>query len=65
MQNFDLNLQRDYDEKIYTAKEGERLDSIVYKHYKSLEYFEQVLKLNMHLNPVLSTGIRLFYEIFA
>lgn len=42
--------------KIYIAKNGERLDSIVYKHYKTLEYFEQVLKANSKLEPLLKTG---------
>ncbi|AVK80668.1 tail protein X [Campylobacter fetus] len=38
------------------AKDGDRLDTIVYKHYGSLEYFEQVLSVNFSLGVVLKAG---------
>ncbi|EIQ8758108.1 tail protein X [Campylobacter coli] len=38
--------------KIYIAKNNERLDSIVYKHYGTLLYFNQ----NPRLEPLLKTG---------
>lgn len=44
--------------EIYLAKNGERLDSIVYKHYKSLDFFDQVLKANPKLGAILKTGDR-------
>lgn len=34
---------------IYTASDDERLDSIVYKYYKSLDNFALVLELNSNL----------------
>ncbi|MDR2342793.1 MAG: tail protein X [Campylobacteraceae bacterium] len=37
----------------YIASKGERLDTIVYKHYGTLEVFAQVLKLNARLKPIL------------
>jgi phage tail protein X len=40
----------------YLASEGERLDMIVYKHYKTLSVFIQVLQLNARLKPILSDG---------
>lgn len=46
--------------KIYVAKDGERLDSIVYRHYGHLRFFEEVLKLNHKLAPVLKAGDRVF-----
>ncbi|ALG96368.1 phage tail protein [Campylobacter coli] len=42
--------------KIYIAKNNERLDSIVYKHYGTLLYFNQVLLANPKLEPLLKTG---------
>ncbi|RXJ80820.1 phage tail protein [Aliarcobacter skirrowii] len=45
---------------IYIAKDNERLDSIVYKHYKTLEVFETVLSFNTHLNPILKAGDKVF-----
>jgi len=33
----------------YLAKEGERLDIIVYAYYNSLDMFEEVLGVNAHL----------------
>ncbi|HEA6929068.1 tail protein X [Campylobacter sp. LMG 17559] len=41
---------------IYIAKNNERLDSIVYKHYKNLQCFEQVLIANPKLEPILKVG---------
>ncbi|MDR0580190.1 MAG: tail protein X [Campylobacteraceae bacterium] len=40
----------------YKAYEGERLDEIVYKHYGTLEVFEQVLMLNARLPVILQDG---------
>lgn len=40
----------------YVAKDGDRLDSIVYKHYGSLEYFSQVLSVNFGLSVILKAG---------
>ncbi|WP_059431021.1 tail protein X [Campylobacter hyointestinalis] len=40
----------------YVAKDGDRLDSIVYKHYGSLEYFSQVLSVNCGLSVILKAG---------
>ncbi|ECW8954956.1 phage tail protein X family protein [Campylobacter lari] len=42
--------------KIYIAKNNERLDSIVYKHYGTLLYFNQVLLANPKLEPILKAG---------
>ncbi|EKK1160804.1 tail protein X [Campylobacter coli] len=42
--------------KIYIAKNNERLDSIVYKYYGTLLYFNQVLLANPGLEPLLKTG---------
>ncbi len=33
----------------YLAKEGERLDVIIYAYYDSLDVFEEVLNQNPHL----------------
>lgn len=41
---------------IYKAKDGERLDQIVYKHYGHLRYFETVLELNPKLEIILKAG---------
>lgn len=41
---------------IYKAKDGERLDQIVYKHYGHLRYFESVLELNPKLEIILKAG---------
>lgn len=40
----------------YIAKDSERLDIIVYNHYGSLEYFEQVLSVNFGLGVTLKAG---------
>lgn len=37
----------------YRAYEGERLDEIVYKHYGTLEVFEEVLAYNARLPVIL------------
>lgn len=44
--------------EIYLAKDNERLDSIVYKHYGDLNNFNEVLILNSSLNPILKAGDR-------
>lgn len=38
------------------AKDGDRLDNIVYNHYGSLEYFSQVLSVNFGLSVILKAG---------
>ena len=35
--------------KTYTAQNGDRLDQIVYKEYKTLVVFDKVLEANPHL----------------
>ena len=40
----------------YIAKDNERLDSVVYRFYGSLEYFSMVLEANTKLNPLLKRG---------
>lgn len=40
----------------YIASAGERLDEIVYKHYDSLEHFEEVLAKNARLGTILKDG---------
>lgn len=47
-------------DKIYIAKDKERLDSIVYKHYGTLENFTEILAFNSHLNAVLKVGDKVF-----
>lgn len=42
--------------EIYRALDGDRLDKIVYKHYGHLKFFEQVLKINHKLAPILKAG---------
>ncbi|EOE5537332.1 tail protein X, partial [Campylobacter jejuni] len=42
--------------EIYIAKNNERLDSVVYRHYGTLLYFDQVLLANPKLEPLLKTG---------
>ncbi|EAC1839728.1 tail protein X [Campylobacter lari] len=49
--------------KIYIAKDGEKLDSIVYKHYGTLEYFDQVLMVNPKLEPLLKTGDKIVLPV--
>jgi phage tail protein X len=39
--------------KKYIASEGERLDTIIYKHYGTLTVFAQVLAFNARLKPIL------------
>lgn len=46
--------------KIYIANDGERLDTIVYKHYGTLENFAEILAFNSHLNAVLKVGDKVF-----
>ena len=40
----------------YIAKDNERLDSVVYRFYGSLEYFSMGLEANPKLNPLLKRG---------
>lgn len=40
----------------YTAKDGDRLDSIVYEHYGTLDCFSEVLAFNTKLNEILKAG---------
>ena len=47
-------------DKIYIAKDGDRLDTIVYAHYKHLRFFEQVLSLNPKLAATLKAGDKVF-----
>lgn len=49
----------------YLAKDGDRLDSIVYKHYGSLEYFSQVLSINFGLCVILKAGDIVILPKFA
>lgn len=49
----------------YLAKDGDRLDSIVYKHYGSLEYFPQVLSINFDLCVILKAGDIVILPKFA
>lgn len=51
--------------KEYLAKKGERLDQIVYAHYKSLEQFEKVLDCNKHLlcKLILNAGDKVYLPI--
>ena len=41
---------------IYKAKDNERLDTIVFRHYGHLRFFEQVLAVNPKLKPILKAG---------
>ena len=47
-------------DKIYIAKDGDRLDTIVYNHYGHLRFFEQVLALNPNLAATLKAGDKVF-----
>lgn len=47
-------------DKIYIAKDGDRLDTIVYAHYGHLRFFEQVLALNPNLAATLKAGNKVF-----
>ena len=46
--------------KVYIAKDGDRLDTIVYAHYGHLRFFEQVLALNSKLAATLKAGDKVF-----
>ncbi|MBE2986564.1 tail protein X [Campylobacter sp. RM12920] len=46
--------------EFYTAKDGERLDTIVYKHYGTLENFAEILAFNSRLNSILKAGDKVF-----
>ncbi|WP_249290726.1 tail protein X [Campylobacter curvus] len=41
---------------VAVAKDNERLDTIVFKHYGHLRFFEQVLAINPKLKPILKAG---------
>jgi len=47
---------------IYIAKDGDRIDLIVYENYKSTDPFETVLKSNKHLikKTILSAGDKVY-----
>jgi len=38
------------------ANSGDRLDTIVYRHYGTLDYFEAVLAVNPKLSAILKAG---------
>lgn len=40
----------------YIAHQGERLDSVVYAHYRTLDVFALVLSANPKLSPLLKDG---------
>jgi phage tail protein X len=46
--------------KVYIAKDGDRIDAIVYAHYGHLRFFEQVLSLNPKLTATLKAGDKVF-----
>ena len=46
--------------KVYIAKDGDRLDTIVYAHYGHLRFFEQVLALSPKLAATLKAGDKVF-----
>ncbi|WP_169753574.1 tail protein X [Campylobacter mucosalis] len=47
-------------DKIYIASDNERLDTIIYKHYGTLENFAEILAFNSHLNAILRAGDKVF-----
>lgn len=40
----------------YIAKDDDRLDTIVYKYYGTLDVFAEVLSVNSHLDAILNAG---------
>ncbi|MBE3022950.1 tail protein X [Campylobacter sp. 7477a] len=46
--------------KIYIAKDNERLDTIVYKYYGTLANFTEILAFNSGLNTILKAGEKVF-----
>ena len=52
----------DFKGYVYLAKDGERLDSIVYSHYGTLEIFKEVLSCNPKLTnkPILEAGDKVY-----
>lgn len=44
----------------YKAKDNERLDTIVFKHYGHLRFFEQILTINPKLSTTLHAGDKVF-----
>ena len=49
----------------YIAVDGDRLDSIVYKYYGTLEPLERVIALNVQLPAILRTGDRVILPEFT
>ncbi len=51
MEKINQNLKEDLESKghIYIAKDGERLDTIVYQYYGTLALFSKVLSANPNL----------------
>ncbi|MBE2985439.1 tail protein X [Campylobacter sp. RM9344] len=47
-------------DKIYIVSDNERLDTIIYKHYGTLENFAEILAFNSHLNAISRAGDRVF-----
>lgn len=41
---------------LYKAADKDRLDTIIYRHYGHLRFFEQVLAINPKLDTVLKAG---------
>ncbi|WP_289181708.1 MULTISPECIES: tail protein X [Helicobacter] len=62
MEKSNQNLKEDLESKghIYIAKDGERLDTIVYQYYGTLALFSKVLSANPNLTqkPILNAGDR-------
>lgn len=40
----------------YIAKDNDRLDTIVYQHYGTLDFFPLILDINSQLPPLLKAG---------
>ena len=47
-------------DKIYIAKDGDRLDTITYNQYGHLRFFEQILTINPKLSITLHAGDKVF-----
>jgi phage tail protein X len=50
---------------IFIAADGDRLDTIVYRHYGTLDVFEAVLAVNARLDPILKDGDIVFLPPIA
>lgn len=46
--------------KTYIAKDNDRLDEIIYRHYGTLSHFAEILAFNTHLNAILKAGEKVF-----